>query len=129
IACHDEGRLYIVPVSYAFDNGYIYCHSMDGLKIKMMRNNPRVCFQVDDIDNMTNWRSVIAWGDYEELQQKEYDSGLEILKNKFTPFITSDAVNPFQRPEPTRSSIIEKAKKVIVFRIKIIEQSGRFEKS
>jgi nitroimidazol reductase NimA-like FMN-containing flavoprotein (pyridoxamine 5'-phosphate oxidase superfamily) len=62
IACQDEGRLYIVPVSYAFDRGYIYCHSMDGLKTKMMRNNPSVCFQVDDIDNMTNWRSVIAWG-------------------------------------------------------------------
>lgn len=37
----------------------------------MMRENPQVWFEVDDIKTMTNWQSVIAWGRFKEI------SGLE----------------------------------------------------
>ncbi|MEB2777424.1 hypothetical protein SYJ56_19070 [Algoriphagus sp. D3-2-R+10] len=54
-----------------------------------MRNNPRVCFQVDSIENMTNWRSVIAWGEFEEMKNEdEYEFGMKILKNRLAPFAT-----------------------------------------
>ena len=33
----------------------------------MMRENPWVCVEVDHMDNLANWRSVIAWGRFEEL--------------------------------------------------------------
>ena len=33
----------------------------------MMRANPFVCFEVEDIDDLANWHSVIAWGVFEEL--------------------------------------------------------------
>lgn len=130
IACIDEGKLYVVPISYAFEHGYIYGHSMYGLKIKIMRNNPRVCFQVDDIENMTNWRSVIAWGEYEEMKEEDgYQSGMKILNNRLAPFITSAAVRPHQENENIQYNYVEKGMKVLVFRIKILEQSGRYEKS
>ena len=32
-----------------------------------MRANPFVCFEVEDIDDLANWHSVIAWGVFEEL--------------------------------------------------------------
>ena len=130
IACYDEGRLYIVPISYAFEPGYIYGHSMEGLKIKMMRNNPRVCFQVDEIENMTSWRSVIIWGEYQELEQDdEYQAGLKILKSKLDPMVTSSAVHPHHSRDTFGREIVEKGKKILVFRIQVLEQSGRFEKN
>lgn len=36
-------------------------------KIEMMRKNPKVCFEVDDIKNIFSWKSVIAWGTFEEI--------------------------------------------------------------
>jgi nitroimidazol reductase NimA-like FMN-containing flavoprotein (pyridoxamine 5'-phosphate oxidase superfamily) len=66
LGCSTDGKMYIVPVTFVYDGTYIYAHSKEGLKIKMMRNNPSVCFEVDIIDNLTNWRSVILWGEYEE---------------------------------------------------------------
>jgi len=32
-----------------------------------MRKNPEVCFQLDVIENLASWRSVICWGTFEEL--------------------------------------------------------------
>lgn len=129
IACQDRGKLYIVPISYAFSQGYIYGHSFEGQKIKMMRNNPEVCFQVDAIENMRNWCSIIIWGTYEELTDpKDYHTGLKIIDNKLLPFNTSTAVRPEIGQEPNSPGFMEKNKKPIVFRIKIEEQTGRYEK-
>ena len=47
IGCYSGGKVYIVPVSYVFVNGYIYAHSNEGLKIRMMRKNTKVCFEVE----------------------------------------------------------------------------------
>ena len=41
LACHAD-KLYVVPITYAYKDGYIYCHSKDGMKIKMMNKNPQV---------------------------------------------------------------------------------------
>ena len=51
IACHAGGITYIVPMSYAYDGEYIYGHAFDGMKIRMMRKNPQICFQTDKMEN------------------------------------------------------------------------------
>jgi hypothetical protein len=62
IGYHDGAKTYIVPVNYLFDGQNIIIHSREGLKIHIMRRNPEVCFEVDEISSFTEWRSVIAWG-------------------------------------------------------------------
>jgi len=32
----------------------------------MLRKKPQVCIEVDQIDDLTNWRSVIAWDGSED---------------------------------------------------------------
>lgn len=44
-----------------------------------MRANPEVCSQVDEIDDMANWRSVIAWGRYEELKGELAIAAMNLL--------------------------------------------------
>ena len=35
-----------------------------------MRQNRQVCFEVEDIPDLGNWKSVICWGEYEELPNR-----------------------------------------------------------
>jgi hypothetical protein len=129
IGCCNDERMYVVPVTYVYHNGYIYAHSKEGLKVRMMRKNPNVCFEVDTMDNMTNWRSVIIQGKYEELKEEEdQQAGMKIMVDRLAPFITSETVRPshsFSHPP----EIVEKGFKAVAYRIKVVEKTGRFEKT
>jgi nitroimidazol reductase NimA-like FMN-containing flavoprotein (pyridoxamine 5'-phosphate oxidase superfamily) len=129
IGCSADEKMYVVPVTYVYDKGYIYAHSKEGQKVKMMRKNPKVCFQVDAMENMNNWRSVILWGEYEELKsEKEQQIGMNILIDRLVPFITSQTVRPSHSLLHT-PEFVEKERKAVVYRIKVIEKTGRFEKA
>jgi len=127
LGCNADGKTYIVPISYAYDGEYIYFHTYEGMKVDMMRKNPNVCFQVDKMDNMASWESVIAWGTSEELTNpKERKVGLQNLIDRVLPKISSKTVQlttqwPFP---PDDISMING----IIFRINLHEKSGRFEK-
>lgn len=128
IGCYGEGRIYIVPITYVFDGEAVYGHSADGLKIRMMRANPNVCFQVDQRENLANWRSVVAWGVYEELDGKDALDALQILVARLMPLLTSETLRlPDKLILPLAKPLID-APKTIVYRIRLIERTGRFEK-
>lgn len=127
LGCHADGKTYVVPISYAYDDNCIYGRSFEGLKISMMRKNPDVCFQIDQMDDMANWNSVIVWGNYEELiNEPEKTKGLKILQSRILPTISSETVKLSPEwPFPAKDlSHVEG----IVFRINIVEKTGRCEK-
>lgn len=127
IGCGTGDRYYIFPVTYVFHEGAIYIHSKEGLKLKMLRENPTVCFQVDDIVSMNNWRSVLVWGKYEELRKEdEQVAALEILRDRFAPYTLSESVLPDVRGE---HHFVQRALRAVAYRITISEKSGRYEKS
>jgi hypothetical protein len=68
LGCVDNGEPYVVPINYLFEDGIIYSHSLPGLKIDALRAHPRACLQVDEIENEFEWRSVIAFGNFEEIR-------------------------------------------------------------
>lgn len=127
IGCSENGRTYVVPISYAFADNVVYCRTFEGMKLRMMRANPSVCFEVEDYSNMGNWRSVIAWGTFQEITRfDERAEALKHLSNRHLPVIRSETTHlaqswPFP---PDDINEIEG----IVFRIKLNEMSGRFEK-
>ena len=47
-------QTYVVPVTYAYDGEAIYAHSLEGLKLALMRKNPHVCFEVEDVQGMAD---------------------------------------------------------------------------
>lgn len=128
IGCYADGKVLVVPITYAFDGECIYAHSKEGMKIKMMRKNPKVCFEVDVMDNMANWRSVILWGEYEELKGRaSQEKGMKILTDRLMPLIASETLRPDEH-HSMRPQMVEKEQKAIVYRIKIKERTGRYEK-
>ena len=126
IGCHANGKTYVVPISYAFDGAYIYCHTQEGMKLNMMRENPEVCFEVDAMENRVIWKSIIVWGRFEEIADPvERSNALRVLLNRVFPFIISKKMKlgadwPF--PPDDLNNI-----KGVVFRIRIEEMTGRFE--
>jgi len=126
LGCHADGVTYVVPISYAYDGQYIYAHSRKGMKMTFMEKNPQVCFQVDVLENMGNWRSVIAWGSYEALSDvADRKKAIEILLQRHAPPVASQTVQ-LGHEWPFTSEHLESIGGV-VFRILIKEKTGRFE--
>src|ERR1044071_9678808 len=94
IGCNANGITYVVPVTYAYDGNCIYAHSKEGMKIQIMRQNPLVCFEVDNMRNLADWESVIRWGKYEELKGNDQKLGLQKLINRFQQATTSETSMP-----------------------------------
>lgn len=127
IACCDEERLYLVPVSYAYDNNSVYVRSFEGMKLDIMRKNPNVCFETDDISDMANWQSVIAWGKFEELSFEERKNALRILLHRHLP-VSSSVTTHLGKTWPFSEDDVEEIAGV-VFRINISKKTGRFERT
>ena len=128
IGCYAFDKTYVIPISYAYDGESIYCHTYEGLKITMMRKNSRVCFEVDSMENMANWRSVIAWGDFEELiNNEDRKIAIQNLYKRIIPEVPSKTLQ-FSPQWPFPPDDFENVKG-IVFRIRLYDKTGRFEKS
>jgi nitroimidazol reductase NimA-like FMN-containing flavoprotein (pyridoxamine 5'-phosphate oxidase superfamily) len=123
LGCHAEGQTYVVPISYAYDGASLVSHSVEGRKLRMMRLNPEVCVEIDDVENLGNWRSVIAWGRFEELGGDDALSAATHLIARFSPLLTSKASQP-THGFPDLSAIISRA---IFYRIRLYSKTGRFE--
>ncbi|MEP7128546.1 MAG: pyridoxamine 5'-phosphate oxidase family protein [Chitinophagales bacterium] len=127
IGCSANGITYIVPVAYAYDGKYIYAHSKEGRKIQMMRMNPLVCFEVDQMEGPANWQCVIVWGKYEELKGNDQKMGLHHLITRLQAGVTSETSIPSTESSEGHQNDIG-AYKSIIFRIEIKEKTGRFER-
>jgi uncharacterized protein len=115
LGCISEGWPYIVPVNYEFVDDCIVSHSLPGAKITALRANPNACLQVDDVEIGYRWRSVLAFGRYEEiLKPHERQQFLGRLLKRF-PLLT-----------PVESSLAEDGgpPPVIVFRIRVERITG-----
>jgi nitroimidazol reductase NimA-like FMN-containing flavoprotein (pyridoxamine 5'-phosphate oxidase superfamily) len=129
IACHAEGTTYIVPVNYVYDGTYIYGHSSIGKKIEMMRKNPEVCFEVDDIKSVFRWQSVIAWGRFEEITDvNENEQAMQRLIHRIMPLSDNPTDHPSHGITESESDIGTRVE-LIVYRIKVSKKTGRFEHS
>ena len=101
LGCVADGYPYVVPVNYVFNGEFIFSHSLPGRKIDAMRACPRVCLQVDEVRDQMRWKSALAFGTFEELNDEgERERALNLLLSLFpqlTPvesLITIDAGSP-----------------------------------
>ena len=130
LGCNDGVKTYVVPVSYVYDGTHIIAHSPEGKKVAMMRKNPDVCFEVDEMEDLDNWRSVIAWGRYEELTDEEarYEAMKKLVNRMMKLKATGSAKPPHLSPHrahPRQPGDI----KAVIWRIALTKKSGRFEEN
>ena len=126
LGCNDGFNTYVYPVNYLYDGKYIICHAQAGAKIKVMRQNKRVCFQVDAIENFSKWKSVMILGEYQELDdERERSYAIKALVKRMLYFKISEPGLKQNTPEQKPYSMANS--KPIIYRIIIDEKSGRQE--
>jgi hypothetical protein len=89
-----------------------------------MRKNPLVCFETDSIQDVFNWRSVIAWGTFEELSGAAAGEAMRTLLLRFLPTKAQSTVRSLTEDRPGIAD-----DRAVVYRIRLIEKTGRFERS
>lgn len=88
LACCKDNLPYVVPVHYAYDGEHIFIYTTEGKKAEMLRANPELCLQAEDVIDNDNWVSVIAFGQAEQLIDGEERSAAVDLILKINPRLT-----------------------------------------
>ncbi|HLG73983.1 MAG TPA: pyridoxamine 5'-phosphate oxidase family protein [Chloroflexota bacterium] len=114
-------RSYVVPVSYLYRDGAAYAVSLEGQKVRFLREHPQgVCLEVDEVDDEQNWTSIIATGRFEELHgsdRREMEhTALYRAATGPLRFALAEA-DIYRPPEPS-----------VIWALRIEELSGRRER-
>lgn len=117
IAFAHKDRVDIEPIHYVHDDGWLYGRTAPGTKLEVVTRNRWVAFEVDEVEALFEWRSVVAKGgfyflrkDGSEEEAARYDHAVKVLRRLIPETLTS------KDPLPDR---------VVLFRIHIDELTGR----
>ena len=118
---------YIVPVTYFRDpeEQCILGYSAKGHKIDALKENGAVALQVDDIQSIQQWRSVLVHGQFEELN----GSTAKKYVHKFAEGVQNTIVKANgAKPKFIQdfTSRLQKGSIPIVYRIHIAEITGKY---
>ncbi len=119
LGVRDAEGVYIVPLSFAYEDGALFAHAPFGRKISLMRRWPHVAFQVDEVDDAAHWRSVLVQGRCEELREDGEQAHARLL------LVRAFDGNPMSvtAGHGHRTHLAD----AILFRIRVEEMSGRAE--
>lgn len=128
IGCKDNRRMYILPVTYCYDKetSSLIGHSGPGTKINAMKENPEVCFEVEQINSISSWKTVVGWGRFEELKGSDAKKGIHLLVNKVRTLLNNDN-HPHMKFLHNLSHSAGSESDAIIYRIRISECTGKFE--
>lgn len=121
LACSRHEQPYIVPVHLYFDlsSKCLYGFSMVGQKIDWMRENPKVCIEVDEVTDKDHWTTVLVFGAYEELGDSDQDTA---ARNRARALL--DPVPDWWFPAAGRTESREPYA-MVLYRIRIDRVTGR----
>lgn len=121
LACARDNRPYVVPLFYAYADGWAYAFTMPGRKLDTMRANPAVALLVEEA-TAGGWRSVVAEGPFEELPDrigfKHQREHAWALLSRHADWWEPGALKPVRPPISDQS-------RHVFFRIHIETTSGR----
>ena len=129
LGCCAEGELYVVPISYVYDpqRKRLLGQTTYGKKIEMMRKNPSVCVEVDDVRSLTHWRSAIVWGRYEELEGHVAAEAMGMIIDRYGPMFDEAREGSRRGRQVTPPRLNHAAAVEIVYAVRIDHMTGRRE--
>lgn len=127
LACTDGEYPHITPINYAYDGTYIWGQTNPGTKLDIMRVNPNVCFEVELITNMRHWQCIVLRGEFEEVWDEPADEGWRMMRRNI---FSLESINQVHNHEHgvSEDNLDEHRFKLVMFRIRIHEITGRYQK-
>jgi len=126
IGFRDDDRIYITPVNYIYENDMVLCQSYEGLKVSLMRQYPQVCFEVEELRYSNDWKTVIGWGVFEELNNA---ADIDYARSRLWEVMLAQKAG-LATPPPAQETMVHGVPHtaVVYYRIRFSELSGRMEK-
>lgn len=88
IAYASASRVEIEPIHYVFANNWVYCRTSRGVKTTILGHHRWAAFEVDEVDGLFDWRSVVVRGavyfldsSSPPIDQHSFAHGVELLRN------------------------------------------------
>ena len=121
LACSRHDQPYIVPIHFSFDGSRkcLYAFSTVGQKIDWMRQNPKVCVEIEDVADKNHWTTVLAFGRFEEMgdspaDRKARDAAQELFSKRAEWWLPAAAKVGSQEHHA-----------MVIYRIQIDRMTGR----
>jgi nitroimidazol reductase NimA-like FMN-containing flavoprotein (pyridoxamine 5'-phosphate oxidase superfamily) len=116
-----NNRVDITPIHYVYEDGWLFARTSHGTKMEMLQHAPWVAFEVDEMEGVFDWRSVVVHGtaytmpqDGSPIEAELWQRGVDALRRIVPETATDDD------PVPYRS---------LVFGIHVDSVSGRASSS
>jgi uncharacterized protein len=115
IAYSHGDRVNIEPLHYVLDEEWLLVRTSKGSKVASLPHNPWVAFEVDEVEEMFRWRSVVVHGVVQTMSaevngQEQFDKAVEALRRLIPGALTEDDPVAFRD---------------VVLRVHLSEISGR----
>ncbi|AVR45571.1 flavin mononucleotide-binding protein [Christiangramia fulva] len=122
-----EKRPFVVPITYFYseENNSVIGYSGKGQKLKALRKNKFISLEIDEIESIDHWRSVLVHGEFEELHQTEAKYLLHAFALGVEKLIAKKEKRELHAISEFSTRII-KEEIPIVFRIKDLEWTGKY---
>lgn len=98
---HD--RVDIVPIHYVYSDGWLFARTSHGRKMDTLAHAPWAAFEVDEIDDAFDWRSVVVHGTVHSMEREgspmdaeHWARGIELLREIVPETGTDDDPVPFR---------------------------------
>lgn len=101
LAYSHRDRVDIEPIHYVYSDGWLYARTQPGTKLSTIVHNPWVAMEVDEIDGMFHWESVVVRGRLQLLDDGPHDAArarhgtaLAALRKLIPEALTDDDPTP-----------------------------------
>lgn len=113
---HGDQYPYVIPLCYTYHNNSVYFHARKkGQKLNYIKNNNRVCFQVDKVktlktasspcDYSLKYTSVIIYGQAEEVH--DFNEKAEVLDLLTAAFSDGQPTAPIEKHRIDNVAVIK----------------------
>lgn len=117
-AFHD--RVDIQPIHYVYERGWLFGRTSDGSKLATLRHNQWIAFEVDEVADVFDWKSVVVHGSFWLARGHGMPHSEEVYQ-RAVALLDTIVPGTFTADDPV-------AFRQVVFRIAVTDMRGRLAK-
>jgi nitroimidazol reductase NimA-like FMN-containing flavoprotein (pyridoxamine 5'-phosphate oxidase superfamily) len=98
-----RGRVDITPIHYVYQDGWLFARTSHGAKMDVLEHSPWVAFEVDELESVFDWRSVVVHGaayvmpsDGSPIEAQLWQRGVDALRRIVPETGTDDDPVPYR---------------------------------